>query len=187
MLETALLREPGNTRDQVYLAQSWRDAGEHARALEAYRRRAAMGGWEEECWYSLWQIARLGEHLGQAPAEIAQAYLAAWQARPQRAEPLADLARWHRLRSEWPLAFLYARAAAEIPLQDDQLFVDATVYQWRALDEVAISAWYVQRYREGAEALARLLEGRHFPEEERARIEGHVEHYRRVGAWPAAA
>lgn len=185
VLEAALAREPGNTRYQFYLAQSWRDAGEHARALEAYCRRAAMGGWEEECWYSLWQIARLGEHLGQAPCEIAQAYLTAWQARPQRAEPLADLARWYRLRSEWPLAFLYARAAAEIPLPDDQLFVDATVYQWRALDEVAISAWYVRRYREGAEALARLLEGRHFPEEERVRIEGHVEHYRRLGAWPA--
>ena len=184
VLETALRHEPDNTRYQFYLAQSWRDAGEVSLSLAAYRKRAAMGGWEEERWFSEYQIARLKEHLGHTPADIAATYLAAWQARPQRAEPLVDLARWHRLRSEWALAFLYARAASEIALPDDALFVDALVYQWRALDEVAIAAWYIGRYREGAQALERLLRERLFPESERERIEGHQAHYQRVGAWP---
>lgn len=181
VLERALRVEPGNTRYQFYLAQSWRDAGEPARAYRAYQKRADMGGWDEEIWYSRWQMARLLEILAAPEAEVQAAYQLAWLTRPTRAEPLVDLARWHRLRSEWPLAFLYARQASEIPLPEDQLFVDAGAYRWRALDELATAAYYMGRESLGADALRRLLTENHAPPSEAHRLRANLHFYRQRG------
>jgi glycosyltransferase involved in cell wall biosynthesis len=48
ILARALEAEPDNGRYAFYLAQSWRDAGEPEKAVAAYRRRIAMGGWPDE-------------------------------------------------------------------------------------------------------------------------------------------
>jgi len=82
-------------------------------AERSNRRRAAMAGWDEENWYSRYQLARLAAVQGHPAPDVTHAYLAAYEARPRRAEPLIALARWHRLRGEWALAYLYARAATE--------------------------------------------------------------------------
>ena len=159
LLEAALKRDPDNSRDQFYLAQSYRDAGETDAALSAYQRRAAMPGWDEERWYALLQVALLTERLhGESqPAAVLDAYQQAYQTRPSRAETLVEQARWHRLRSEFPAALLCARAAAQIPLTDDRLFIDLACYGWRALDEWSIAAWYCGCLAEGAEVMQRLL------------------------------
>ena len=91
ILEAALGREPGNTRYAFYLAQTLRDAGLPERALEAYRHRATMGGWDEEAWQARYQAAQLVERLGHSPADIQRAYLEAFNARPSRAEPSFSL------------------------------------------------------------------------------------------------
>ncbi|HEX5958698.1 MAG TPA: glycosyltransferase, partial [Hyphomicrobiaceae bacterium] len=44
ILEQALIDEPDNARYVFYLAQSYRDSGQLQKSLEAYQRRAAMGG-----------------------------------------------------------------------------------------------------------------------------------------------
>ncbi|WP_244160228.1 glycosyltransferase [Rodentibacter trehalosifermentans] len=46
-------------RCTFYLAQTWRDLNEHQKALETYEKRTALGGWVEEIYYSLLQIALL--------------------------------------------------------------------------------------------------------------------------------
>src|SRR5947209_12275693 len=48
VLREALAREPGNARYAFYLAQTYRNAGDLARAREAYWHRFRMPGWEEE-------------------------------------------------------------------------------------------------------------------------------------------
>jgi len=173
VLERALQDEPGNTRYAFYLAQSYRDAGRHEQALARYDQRASMGGWEEEVWFSVFQAAVQSERLGQPAAEVSRRYLAAYQMRPSRAEPLCELARYHRLRSEFVLGHLYARQAAAIPYPKDMLFVEAAVYQWRALDELSVSAFYLTDERsraEGKAALERLWAEGKFPESERQRM-----------------
>jgi glycosyltransferase involved in cell wall biosynthesis len=177
ILEQALAREPGNARYAYYLAQSWKDAGALDKALAAFRHRAAMQGWGEETWHATYQAAQLVERLGRAPGEIQSAYLACYNARPTRAEPLVQLARWHRSRQEWGLAFLFARAAAATPRPPDRLFLEDTVYAWRALDEVAIAAWYAGFKDEGRAAAQRLLRENAFPPSERARIEANLKFY----------
>lgn len=170
VLEAALQREPANARYAFYLAQSLRDAGETARALEAYRQRAAMGGWAEEVWYARFQIAVLLERLDAGDAAIIDAYLAAFESRPTRAEPLCELARFLRLKRRHAAAWVHARAAAGLPVPDDLLFVDLSVYRWRARDEQAIAAYYIGHRAESAALCEALLADPALPEGERERV-----------------
>lgn len=174
VLEAALAREPDNARYAFYLAQSLRDAGENSAAIAAYRHRVAMGGWAEEVWYSRFQIAALHERVNAPPGDVVDAYLAAYDARPTRAEPLCELARYLRLRGRYASAWLHARAASEIASPDDLLFVDASVYRWRARDERAVAAFYVDRRDECAELCRALLADPRLPDEQRARIEANL-------------
>jgi hypothetical protein len=174
ILEQALKDEPGNARYAFYLAQSWRDAGEPARARDAYRRRAAMPGWDEETHQALYEIGRMNEALAAPVAEVQAAYLAAYQFRPCRAEPLYRLAHYHRARREFALAYLFARQAAAIPQPADLLFVDASVYSWRSLDELSVAASYVGALDEGRKVTERLLAEGHLPAAERPRVEANL-------------
>jgi hypothetical protein len=120
----------------------------------------------------------LVERLGLSAAEIQRGYLEAWNARPTRAEPLVQLARWHRARMEWALAALFARTAAATPRPPDQLFVEDAVYAWRALDELSIAAWHAGARDEGRRAAERLVAEKRFPASERERIEKNLTWYR---------
>ncbi|WP_420998361.1 glycosyltransferase [Cupriavidus sp. 30B13] len=182
VLERALQKEPANPRYRFYLAQSYRDAGNVEASLAQYRARAELAGWDEERWFALFQIGALTERLAASDATAAagavrDAYLAAYQARPTRAEPLCELARWHRLRGEFALAHLYAQQAAALAVPPDSLFVDTSVYAWRALDELVVSAYYIGALDQGRAALRKLLAERQFPESERARIEANRPFY----------
>ena len=170
LLEQALLANPHSTRDTFYLAQSYRDAGELEKSRTVYRRRSELGGFEEEAWYSLYQVALLEERLQSDPATVSHAYLRAYQRRPTRAEPLTRLARYHRLRKEFALAVLYARQAAAMARPADLLFVDDATYSWSSLDELAVSASYTSSKDEGRAALVQLMAENRFPESERARM-----------------
>lgn len=169
LIELELRRTPRDPRLQFYLAQSWRDAGELERALVAYRVRATNpDGWAQERWYSLYQVAIILERLGSAPAEVADAYLAAFAADPSRAEPLVELARFERLRERFDVALLYARAATRITAPPaGALFVDSDAYTWRHWDEVAISSYWTGRYADGVIAAQKALAVR--PDDERLR------------------
>jgi hypothetical protein len=171
VLEQALADEPDNARYVFYLAQSLRDAGEAEKARDAYRRRAAMPGWDEETWFALHEVARLSELLGAPDAEVQRAYLAAYQFRPQRAEPLVQLARWHRAKQEWALARLFARAAQAIPRPADLLFVDEATYRFSADDEAAIAAYWTGHWAECFELCCALLDGDRLPDPHRPRVE----------------
>jgi hypothetical protein len=178
LLEEALRANPNDARSAFYLAQSNRDAGELSKSRELYRRRAEMGGWDEEVWFALYQVAAIDERLGAPAADVAAGYLRAFQCRPTRAEPLVQLARFNRERGDLAVAYLYARHAATIPKPADLLFVDEAVYGWRALDELSILAFYVGRPDEGRAAWLRLVSENQFPEKERVRIVANGEFYR---------
>ncbi len=171
VLEAALKNEPDNTRYTFYLAQSLKDSRQFERAIEAYERRVRQGGWAEEVYYSLLTIAALGESLGWPWSRQLDAYLRAHQARPERAEAMCCCATHYRLTQEWALAELFARAAVAIPKPKDMLFVDDSVYAWRALDELAIACFYTGKKAESRTLNQRLLAGNALPPGERARVE----------------
>jgi glycosyltransferase involved in cell wall biosynthesis len=174
ILEAAVAAEPHNARYAFYLAQSWRDAGELAKARDAYARRVPMVGFEEESYYSLLEVAKLGARLGLSDDTVIADYLRAFERRPRRAEPLCYLAMFLRARGRVVAGLPFARAASEIQRPDDILFVDSSVYAWRAKDEFAVAAYWAGRYKEALQANEQLLASGALPVGERARIEKNI-------------
>ncbi len=181
ILRRGLVAEPDNERYVFYLGQSLRNAGEFEQALEAYDRRAAMGGWDEEVFCARLFAAQLAEELERPAAEVLERYLGAHGSRPTRAEALGGLARWCRVNGErWPLAHLFARQAAQLPYPgDDHLFVEAEWYEWGALDELAVSAYWVGAHEEAERCGERLLKDGKLPAEHRDRVVQNLELVRR--------
>lgn len=138
---------PDDPRSWFYLANSYRDAGQHAKAVEAYRRRVALGDWEEEKWNAQVHLAGCLKAQGLEDAFIAEA-LRAYQMRPQRAEPLHDLAKHFRETGKQALGMMFAEKGLGIPRPDDKLFVADWVYEWGFRDEASICGFYQEDTKE---------------------------------------
>lgn len=177
VLAKALKSEPNNARYMFYLAQSWKDAGEPLKALAAYERRASMtNGFYEEVFISLLEIARIKQRVKAPEHEIVRAHVRAYEYLPHRIEPLFELARWYRSQDRFAAAYLYAKFCLDVPMPTDKLFVTSSVYEWEALDEYAINAYYVASgVKKALTANQSLLANPKLPETERPRIQKNLE------------
>jgi glycosyltransferase involved in cell wall biosynthesis len=157
LLSADLERDPGNTRTVFYLAQTRRDLGERDEAIALYRRRAEMGGWPEEVYFSLLQIGELLADAGDWPLAM-DAFVEAWEFRPQRLEALYELTSRLRVRGQYQAAYAFANAGIGEPQPDDVLFVRPWVYRWGLLFELSISAYWVDDFLGSVHACDKLLE-----------------------------
>jgi tetratricopeptide (TPR) repeat protein len=158
ILEEALLHEPANTRHMFYLAQSYRDANEPGLAVDRYMRRAHMGGFVEEVWCSLYEVAKLKQGLGADWSDVMKAYLQAFAYRPNRAEPLYRIGLYYQLRKEYSLARVFLGRAMKIPFPtQDVLFVESDVYQYLLPLEYAVACYWLGLHHEAIEVTNRLL------------------------------
>lgn len=148
LLEAEIVREPDNPRHAFYLAQSYRDAGLADKALDAYLKRAEMGGWDQEVFCALYQVARLHHLMGRPWETVLPAYLAAYQYRPSRLEPLLHVARHYREAGEYALGHLFSRAVVEASFPTDALFVERGIYEYELPLEYGICCYWTGRHRE---------------------------------------
>ena len=101
------------------VAETRRDSGQLSEAAEA---------WDEIAWYARWQQARCLRENDDETGFV-RAALAAFAARPIRAEPLHDLSNFYIGRQRAPLAAFYAEAAMALPKPEkDLLCVDEFMY-----------------------------------------------------------
>ena len=178
MLLQALETDPTNSRYQFYLAQSYFDSQQWDKATEAYYKRVEMGGWEEECYYSLFRVALVAMSQQKDWAIIQQKLLDAYDYRPCRAEPLHIIARSLRMMGRVRAACMFAKQAAQIPHPpQDILFIDTNVYRWMALDEVGSTAFYTHEYQTGYAVCAKLLKENLLPPSEIERVRKNLEAY----------
>lgn len=181
-LEKALQTEPENARYQFYLAQSYFDSQQWDKAENAYRKRAEMGGWDEEVYYSLYRVAIAMAMQDKSWEDIQQAFLDAYNSRPIRAEPLFHIAQIYRTKFNKPaLAYLFAKMAAEIPFPaNDILFVPDIIYKFAILDEIAATAYYAGQPLIGHMACKKLLSENRVPQSELQRIQDNYRQYEKI-------
>ena len=180
ILEKALKDEPGNPRYQFYLAQSYRDSSQTNKAIEAYKKRAAMGGWDEEVYISLYHVALLMDQVGRKEEDVFYAYSRAWEFRPHRLEAVYYLMRYLRMNKRYVLAFTYGNMAAQNAREGDVLFVNVPIKKWLFVDEYCMSAYYVGQYQLAYDNAKTFMESEHFkevPAEEQERLRNNFAFY----------
>ena len=153
--------KPTDTRTSFYLARTYNVIGNHSAALDEFRRRVELGGWQEEVYESLYAIAWQLESLGRPWAEQEQAFLDAYEHSPERAEPLYSIASHYYQEKKNALAYMYASHAATLVYPKHAvLWVQAAVYDWQCHFVVGMTAHRLgpSRYKEGYLALKQALE-----------------------------
>jgi glycosyltransferase involved in cell wall biosynthesis len=181
VLEEALVDEPNNDRYVFYLAQSYFDSQQFEKSLEAYTKRAEMGGWPEEVYYALLRCAIISGVLKKPFPEVQHAFLTAWNYRPIRAEPLWFLSRMCRHENLNSLAFMYAKQGLECGYPNqDILFVQEDVYRWGLLDEIGSTAYYAGKPQIGYAACKQLIDANLVPREHAERVRDNMTSYEKV-------
>ena len=179
LLEEDLKQHPDNARSQFYLGRSYKHAGKLQEAYEAYAKRVGMGGWAEEAFMAQLELGRVAAELELPEDAVVRELMAAFEMRPRRAEPLYELARYFRVKKMYGKSLIFARAGLFTPRPDDYLFVSQEVYEWRLLDELGVSSYWVGNYAEGKtacqEILRRVEQGLEIPEEDLQRIRENLE------------
>ncbi|HEX3860628.1 MAG TPA: glycosyltransferase family 25 protein [Stellaceae bacterium] len=159
------------SRYTFYMAQSWRDCGEHEKALAAYLSRAELGFWDEEIFVSLYNAAQLKERLGHSGHEIIAMYLHAYEACARRAEALHGAARYCRNTRKFRQGYMFAKQGLEIPRPRRGLFLTEWIYDYGLLDEFAVNAYKIGWYEECLESCELLLVETKISKEMRQRVE----------------
>jgi len=176
--------EPDNSRYQFYLGQSYFDSQQWEKAEEAYAKRAGMGGWQEEAFYSIFRVAICKMMQNKPWHECQDTLLQAWNFKPDRAEPLYHLAKIHRMNGNPNLGYLFSKMAASIPYpQKDILFISEDIYSWMVIDELGSTAFYVGDFENGYKACKILIDRINqgvVPKEHHERIRNNLAEYEKA-------
>ncbi len=178
LLRKGLIDEPNNVRYMFYLAQSFKDIGENKKAIKWYKRRIAAGGWDEEIWYSAYQIFLCKIRMKRPFEEVLAACIDAYHRRPLRIEPIVELLAYCRENGyDRRIAYTLGVAVKDYYLPNDQLFIQKDCYDWRFNDEFSIICYYVGDRYLGLKASSKLIAENKFPQQHRERILNNYKFY----------
>jgi glycosyltransferase involved in cell wall biosynthesis len=171
VFEQELLKDPKNTRNLFYCAQSYRDAGMLEKALDKYIQRANYGGWIEETYIALLNAARITELLYfDDILRVQNIYLRAHNCFPHRLEALGDLSAYCRKNKLFEQAYFYGKIALNIPEPKNMLFLEPAYFDWKIIDELSLSSYYTYKIEEYKNYIKSLLNNKKVPDTEKARI-----------------
>jgi glycosyltransferase involved in cell wall biosynthesis len=174
-LEEALKEEPNNTRYMFYLAQSYKNCGDNKKALEYYEKRAALGGWNEEVFWSLLEVAIAQENLEMSAETVLASYKKAFQYRPSRIEPLYYMAYYFRRKNDYASAYNVAKIAYTTPPTKDILFVQEWMRQYGIPLELSIAAYWIGKFEECQQLCLQMLKDKDLPTNVRECVERNLQ------------
>lgn len=169
LLEKALEEDGGNTRYLFYCAQSYRDADILDKAAKYYEKRIVAGGWDQEVYVACLEAGKIYEKINNEKVE--ETYLKGWN-KLKRIEVLYYLARYFRLKEQYEKAYFYAMVGVNYGMPKDGLFIEHEIYQWKIMDEAAISAYYIANKQVAIDYNKALLS--RVPEWEKDRINNNL-------------
>lgn len=142
----------------------------HAKHLE-------KGKNPEFVWLSTYTIGRCHEELGNMQ-EALKWYLQAYNAHPERAEPLFKLASYYAKTNQYHLAYLCAKQGLLTPFPTtDQLFIESALYP-HGFKSILASIVHLTRYKkEGLELANDLALSRQIPEATKKKAQESLLHY----------
>jgi glycosyltransferase involved in cell wall biosynthesis len=168
-----------------YMAQSYRDAGMYDRAIEGYKKRIELGGWEEEVYISMYWVAKMmtTQNEKYSESEIIDAYLKAWEYRPTRLEALYHLVKYLGTKKRYGLGLVFASTSLRTPPCNDVLFVESEIWEWRMTDEYSVLCYYNGHAAEAYRTTKMLMESEIYnkiPAGDQERISKNMEFYNKA-------
>jgi tetratricopeptide (TPR) repeat protein len=144
LLTKGLEDEPKNDRYMFYLANSYRDNNNKREAIECYKKRISMGGWDEEVWNCNYHIGNCYEALGEFEHAIYY-WMEAFNYRPSRAESIYKIVKHYRTHSKYNIALKFCLIGKSIPFpKSDLLFIEKNVYEYLFDYELSIIGYYTK-------------------------------------------
>jgi len=163
-LEHWVIDEPDNPRAFFYLAQTYQVAQRWQEALATYSKRAGMGGYEEEVWFSLYQAGSIHNRLGNWEQAVAS-YLAAFAADPKRVEPLYWLALGYQGRKQDAVAIIFLEAMAELHKPLSAMFVEDQIWDYLRWIHYCVCHYNLGHKDIAVEMAGRVLDAGKTPED----------------------
>jgi len=147
LLEEGLINEPNNSRYLFYLANSYYDICDYNKAIENYKNYLNIENlWDEEKFYSLYKLGLSYKSIGNYNLMI-ETFLLAFDFRPSRLEPLYELINFFRINKKFNLCSLFYDKAKNIKYPDnDVLFVNKDIWDYKLLYEYSIFSYYIDKY-----------------------------------------
>lgn len=178
-----LLDDPDelNTRSIFYTAQSYYDSGKTEDALKWYRLYTKLeGGWSEEYFESHMRIALCMMDLKWDLNKIIAQMSVAIGMFKDRAEPLYYLGKYCNSVKEFNLGYRYLKEAKNKSLEEIvkkySLFVNSYTYGDFVKDELSVSCYWTERYKEGYSNLMEVVANKN-PEIDYVRILENKKHF----------
>ena len=162
-----------NSRACFYLAQTYHCLGDLPNAYKYYKKRTKLNGWDEENYMAYYRLAQVTEELSKINnkqenikfnkkwQEALKYFLKAHTKLPRRAEPLVKIAEHYLYQNNFPLAYLFAKRAIEIPYPaNDVLFIDKDLYVYKRYELLSRCAWYIGEFEVGEEAAIKAIKAK---------------------------
>ena len=142
LLKQGVIDEPNNARYMFYLAQTYRDLNLIEPAIEHYKKRLEMAGWDEERWYSMYMIGKSYLLNTKNETDGEQWLLKAHAYNSKRAEPMYYLSKYFRENGNHHKAFVYCSTGRAIKNPDSHLFIEKPIYDHLLDLEMTIILYY---------------------------------------------
>jgi len=149
LLSTALEKDPTTLADRYlfYLANSYRDSGKYEEAIETYKKRIKVGGWNQETWYCYYRIGDCYKKIDKMGDAIYY-WLLGYDYLPDRLENIHEIISYYRNTSKHKLCMHFYELAIKIlkknQNRDHFLFLHNDVYTYKIYYEYTIFASWLK-------------------------------------------
>lgn len=152
-------------RYTMYLGSTFDAGGDYKNALNWFSKRADLGGYAEEVYFSLLMSGVNAERLNEPADRVLQFYERATAVRPLRAEALHAASAYCRRRKQFAEGYRYAEAGLALELPSHGISLNPWVYEYGLLDEFAVNAYHIGQYSACGHACLKILGRSDVPEE----------------------
>ncbi len=126
--EALQTKDPLHVRYAFYCAQSYRDCNQKEKAIEWYKKRAELKGWDQEVYFSYHMVGYLYKTLNKMEEAIYYWSLAI-DADTERYETIYEMVNHYRILKKFHFANNLIKMIPNLQIKfDDKLFLDRNIY-----------------------------------------------------------
>jgi tetratricopeptide (TPR) repeat protein len=146
LLTKGIEEDPTNVRYYFYLANTYHDSGIYDKAIEYYKKRIDLGGWNQEVWYSYYRIGLCYKNMDRMSEAICT-WMEGYDYYPDRLEGLYEILKHYRYVSKHKLSKIFYELCKQILDKqnniDEYLFLNADVYKYKIYYELTVISGYI--------------------------------------------